>query len=286
MYAAICSGSVSAAHTRSGAAATSTSAVAVNPVMPAHLLVSVGICMTHSYNNPMGTSANPRLDNLLAALVAQPGRGVARPRSSRPSGLAGSAALALLALEEFLGDAHVGRLADVLGLTHSGAVRLVSQLEAAGLAERRTGGDRRRVEVRLTAAGRRRAACRAGRPGRGGRGDDRRADQRRGRRPRTTPHQARRGARRGPRRAAPRGRRPGLVVPDLRLRGVRAARGPLPGPGDRRGGAAVPRLVPWASRSRRASSTPTSRRSVPRSPGSAAPTGSTSTSWTTTSCPT
>ena len=35
MYAAICSGSVSAAHTRSGAAATSTSAVAVNPVMPA-----------------------------------------------------------------------------------------------------------------------------------------------------------------------------------------------------------------------------------------------------------
>jgi DNA-binding MarR family transcriptional regulator len=65
--------------------------------------------------------------------------------------------VALLALEEFLGDAHVGRLADVLGLTHSGAVRLVSQLEAAGLAERRTGTDRRRVEVRLTEHGRRRA---------------------------------------------------------------------------------------------------------------------------------
>ena len=67
--------------------------------------------------------------------------------------------MALLALEEFLGDAHVGRLADVLGLTHSGAVRLVGQLERDGLAERRTGADRRRVEVRLT--------LRAPPPGRG-----------------------------------------------------------------------------------------------------------------------
>ena len=45
----------------------------------------------------------------------------------------------------------------MLGLTHSGAVRLVTQLEGAGLAERRTGADRRRVEVTLTPAGRRRA---------------------------------------------------------------------------------------------------------------------------------
>jgi DNA-binding MarR family transcriptional regulator len=72
----------------------------------------------------------------------------------RASGLTGSAAVALLALEEFLGDAHVGRLAEVLGLTHSGAVRLVTQLEEAGLAERRAGDDRRRVEVRLTDRGR------------------------------------------------------------------------------------------------------------------------------------
>ena len=46
--------------------------------------------------------------------------------------MSGSATAALLALEEFLGDAHVGRLADVLGLTHSGAVRLVTQLETRG----------------------------------------------------------------------------------------------------------------------------------------------------------
>jgi DNA-binding MarR family transcriptional regulator len=119
--------------------------------------------MTHSYNNRMRASANPRLDNLLAALTLNLAEESAAALE-QASGLSGSAALALLALEEFLDDAHVGRLADVLGLTHSGAVRLVSQLEAAGLAERRPGGDRRRVEVRLTTAGRRRAgAARAAR---------------------------------------------------------------------------------------------------------------------------
>lgn len=71
--------------------------------------------------------------------------------------MAGSATAGLLALEEFLDGSHIGRLADALGLTHSGAVRLASQLEAEGLAVRRVGADRRRVEVRLTARGRRRA---------------------------------------------------------------------------------------------------------------------------------
>ena len=111
----------------------------------------------------MTRSAHPRLDNLLAALALNLGEETAAALE-QASGLAGSAATALLALEEFLGDAHVGRLADVLGLTHSGAVRLVSQLEREGLAVRRTGADRRRVEVRLTARGRRRArAARAAR---------------------------------------------------------------------------------------------------------------------------
>jgi DNA-binding MarR family transcriptional regulator len=105
----------------------------------------------------MVASAHPRLENLLASLSLNLAE-ESRAALERASGLTGSAAVALLALEEFLGDAHVGRLADVLGLTHSGAVRLVAQLEAEGLAERRTGADRRRVEVRLTAAGRRRAA--------------------------------------------------------------------------------------------------------------------------------
>ncbi len=119
--------------------------------------------MTHSYNSQMAASVNPRLENLLASLSMNLAE-ESQSALERASGLTGSATLALLALEEFLGDAHVGRLADVLGLTHSGAVRLVTQLEAEGLAVRRTGMDRRRVEVRLTGAGRRRArAARAAR---------------------------------------------------------------------------------------------------------------------------
>jgi DNA-binding MarR family transcriptional regulator len=104
----------------------------------------------------MGTSVNPRLDNLLASLslnLAEEGQRALE----LASGLTGAATAALLALEEFLGGAHVGRVADVLGLTHSGAVRLVTQLQRNGLAERHTGGDRRRVEVRLTTKGHRRA---------------------------------------------------------------------------------------------------------------------------------
>ncbi len=104
----------------------------------------------------MAASANPRLDNLLASLslnLAEDGQ----QALERASGLTGAATTALLALEEFLGGAHVGRVAEVLGLTHSGAVRLVTQLERDGLAERHTGEDRRRVEVRLTTSGHRRA---------------------------------------------------------------------------------------------------------------------------------
>ncbi len=114
--------------------------------------------MTHSYNNQMAGSVSLRLDNLLASLALNLAD-ESTMALERAAGLSGSATVALLALEEFLGGAHVGRLADVLGLTHSGAVRLVSQLEAEGLVVRRPGQDRRRVEVRLTAAGRRRAAA-------------------------------------------------------------------------------------------------------------------------------
>lgn len=111
----------------------------------------------------MAPPPRPRLDNLLVSLSLNLAEEAAAALE-RTSGLAGRAAVALLALEEFLGDAHVGRLADVLGLTHSGAVRLVTLLEAEELAQRVTGADRRRVQVRLTARGRRRArASRAAR---------------------------------------------------------------------------------------------------------------------------
>ncbi len=113
--------------------------------------------MIHSYNNHMAASVHLRLENLLASLSLNLAE-ESQAALERAAGLTGSATLALLALEEILGDAHVGRIAAVLGLTHSGAVRLVSQLERDGLAQRRSGADRRRVEVRLTPAGRRRAA--------------------------------------------------------------------------------------------------------------------------------
>jgi MarR family transcriptional repressor of emrRAB len=112
--------------------------------------------MTHSYNHRVVRPANPRLANLLASLALNLAE-ESQAALERAAGLTGSATAALLALDEFLDGEHVGRLADVLGLTHSGAVRLVTLLETSELAERRPGTDRRRVQVRLTADGRARA---------------------------------------------------------------------------------------------------------------------------------
>ena len=73
------------------------------------------------------------------------------------AGQSQTAAIALSALHHFLEDPSLDRLRRVLGLTHSGAVRLVDRLEDAGYVARRRGGDGRSVSVRLTAAGRRAA---------------------------------------------------------------------------------------------------------------------------------
>jgi DNA-binding MarR family transcriptional regulator len=72
-------------------------------------------------------------------------------------GRSDSAAAALSALYHFPGRLTVDQLCQVLGLTHSGAVRLVDRLAGAGLVERAPGADRRSRSVRLTAAGRRAA---------------------------------------------------------------------------------------------------------------------------------
>ena len=104
----------------------------------------------------MDYTSSGRLENLLASVTLglHDDTTVALEEAI---GLTGSGPAAVLALGEFLGGANVGQLADVLGLTHSGAVRVVAQLERSGLAERRSATDRRSVEVRLTATGRRRA---------------------------------------------------------------------------------------------------------------------------------
>lgn len=71
--------------------------------------------------------------------------------------LSASDAAALSALHHFLEAPRIDRLAQVLGLSSPGAVRLVDRLEQSGLARRQTGDDGRVTTVALTAAGRRRA---------------------------------------------------------------------------------------------------------------------------------
>jgi DNA-binding MarR family transcriptional regulator len=73
------------------------------------------------------------------------------------AGLAENDAIALSALAHFLDSPRVDLLARVLGLSSSGAVRLVDRLEQAGLARRATAEDGRVTSLALTAAGRRRA---------------------------------------------------------------------------------------------------------------------------------
>ncbi len=68
-----------------------------------------------------------------------------------------SAAAALSSLENLVDQPSVGLLHRVLGLTPSGAVRLVDRLEAEGYLERRGGADGRSTRVHLTRTGRRAA---------------------------------------------------------------------------------------------------------------------------------
>jgi DNA-binding MarR family transcriptional regulator len=74
------------------------------------------------------------------------------------AGQSETAAIALSALDQFLGEPTLDRIRRVLGLTPSGAVRLVDRLEAAGQVTRRpSGDDARSVTVRLTPKGKRAA---------------------------------------------------------------------------------------------------------------------------------
>jgi DNA-binding MarR family transcriptional regulator len=66
-----------------------------------------------------------------------------------------TAAAAVSAMRHFLERPTLDQLRRVLGLTHSGAVRLVDRLCEAGLAERHGGRDGRSREVVLTASGER-----------------------------------------------------------------------------------------------------------------------------------
>jgi DNA-binding MarR family transcriptional regulator len=78
--------------------------------------------------------------------------------TSAAAGQSTSAAAALSALEQFLNRPTVDELGRVLGLTHSGAVRLVDRLVADGLVARGRGADGRSRSLALTPKGRRTAA--------------------------------------------------------------------------------------------------------------------------------
>jgi MarR family transcriptional repressor of emrRAB len=68
-----------------------------------------------------------------------------------------AAAAALVALSGQAAGGSIDALAGVVGLSHSGTVRLVDRLARDGLVERRRGADQRSAALVLTPAGRRRA---------------------------------------------------------------------------------------------------------------------------------
>jgi MarR family transcriptional regulator, negative regulator of the multidrug operon emrRAB len=74
--------------------------------------------------------------------------------AAEPAGGA-SAAAALVALNGTTAGSSIDALARVVGLSHSGAVRLVDRLVRDGLVERRRGADQRSAALVLTPRGRR-----------------------------------------------------------------------------------------------------------------------------------
>jgi MarR family transcriptional repressor of emrRAB len=91
-----------------------------------------------------------RAANLLGAHAL-----VATDRMRRAAGMELSSAAVLSALETFADGASIDELRRVLGLSHSGGVRIVRRLASRGLVAREPDpADRRAVRLHLTADGR------------------------------------------------------------------------------------------------------------------------------------
>jgi MarR family transcriptional repressor of emrRAB len=99
------------------------------------------------------TNELPRESNLLGALSLAVTERIGEAVEVA-SAQGSSAPAALAALETFLEGESIDALRRVLGLTHSGAVRLVDRLQSAALIERRRAADGRAVALALTPAGR------------------------------------------------------------------------------------------------------------------------------------
>jgi MarR family transcriptional repressor of emrRAB len=77
-----------------------------------------------------------------------------RDATEQAAGHSSAAPAALVALHEFLGGCSIDDLRKTVGLTPSGAVRLVDRLEGDGYVRRRPGADGRSVALVLTPSGR------------------------------------------------------------------------------------------------------------------------------------
>lgn len=100
----------------------------------------------------MTESRDQHLVNILGAFAVALADGI-RDATEAAAGMTGAAPAALVALDQFLSGRPTEELAQVTGLTHSGAVRLVDRLVDAGLVERRPGRDARSLSIVLTARG-------------------------------------------------------------------------------------------------------------------------------------
>lgn len=94
---------------------------------------------------------SPREANLLGAL------GLALADRLGEAAASGSAGEALVTLHGRRAGSSIDALARIVGLSHSGTVRLADRLSAAGLVERRRGADQRSTALYLTPAGHRAA---------------------------------------------------------------------------------------------------------------------------------
>jgi DNA-binding MarR family transcriptional regulator len=98
----------------------------------------------------------PRLANLVGALTLALSDTM-RDATESAADQTAAGPSTLIALSEFLDHPTVDEVRRVVGLTHSGGVRLVDRLEAQGYIARRPGRDARSVSLVLTAKGRRAA---------------------------------------------------------------------------------------------------------------------------------
>lgn len=106
-----------------------------------------------TYAGCVTRSRDPHLTNVLGALALALADSI-RDATEAAVGMTGAAPAALVALQEFLSGRPTEDLAQAMGLTHSGAVRLVDRLGDAGLVARQPGRDGRSGAIMLTARGR------------------------------------------------------------------------------------------------------------------------------------